>query len=69
MSTHDEESRVPEQPTDDAGPDTEPDQPVDPFEPEAPAHLDPDAETAAHHADADEESVVDGADPAPPQPS
>ncbi len=41
-------------------------QPADPFEPEAPAHLDPDAETLAHE---DDESTVDGADPAPPQPS
>jgi hypothetical protein len=35
-------------------------------EPEAPAHVDPDPETAAHH---DAEATVDGADPAPPQPS
>jgi hypothetical protein len=69
MSTHDEESRAPEQSADDAGPDTDLDQPADPFEPEAPAHLDPDPETAAHHAGADEGSAVDGADPAPPQPS
>jgi hypothetical protein len=69
MSTHDEESRTPEESAGDAGPDTEPDQPVDPFEPEAPAHLDPDEETAAHRAGADEESTVDDADPAAPQPS
>jgi hypothetical protein len=43
-------------------------QPADPFEPEAPAHIDPDPETAAHR-DADDEAVVDGADPSPPQPS
>ena len=43
-------------------------QPSDPFEPEAPAHLDPDPETAAHR-DEDDEATVDGADPAPPQPS
>ena len=43
-------------------------QPADPFEPEAPAHIDPDPETSAHRDD-DEEATVDGADPAPPQPS
>lgn len=69
MSTHDEESRAPEQSANDAGLDTDLDQPADPFEPEAPAHLDPDAETAAHLDDADEESAVDGADPGPQQPS
>ena len=43
-------------------------QPSDPFEPEAPAHVDPDPETAAHR-DEDDEATIDGADPAPPQPS
>ena len=43
-------------------------QPSDPFEPEAPAHDDPDPETVAHR-DADQEATVDEADPAPEQPS
>lgn len=43
-------------------------QPADPFEPEAPAHIDPDPETAAHRDD-DEEAAVDEANPAPDQPS
>ncbi len=66
MSTHDEESRAPDQSAVDPDPDSELDQPVDPFEPEAPAHLDPDAETAAHLSDADEEAVIDEADQVPP---
>ena len=60
MSEHDAE---PEMPGEAGTP-----QPADPFEPEAPAHVDPDPETAAHR-DHDEEATVDGADPAPPQPS
>jgi hypothetical protein len=43
-------------------------QPSDPFEPEAPAHVDPDPETVAHRDD-DHEATIDGADPTPPQPS
>ena len=43
-------------------------QPADPFEPEAPAHVDADPETAAHR-DANADATVDGADPSPPQPS
>ena len=61
MPADDAERVVPEQ--------REPEQPADPFEPEAPAHIDPDAETAAHQGHDDEEAAVDGADPAPPQPS
>ena len=34
------------------------DQPVDPFEPEAPAHLDPDAEDIVHASDLDPEVLV-----------
>ena len=58
MPADDAERVVPEQ--------REPEQPADPFEPEAPAHLDPDAETSAHRED--DEPDVDGAEPAPPQP-
>ena len=65
MSTHDEESRAPEQSANDAGPD----QPVDPFEPEAPAHVDADLETVAHDEDLDDEATADEAAPAPRQPS
>ena len=39
----------------------EPDQP-EPFEPEAPSHLDPDAEEVVHDIDLDEEAVVDEAE-------
>lgn len=42
-------------------------QPADPFEPEAPAHVDPDAETIVHDEDRDQEAVVDEADPATEQ--
>ncbi|WP_210651146.1 hypothetical protein [Nocardioides sp. SYSU D00065] len=38
-------------------------------EPEAPAHADHDEETVVHAGDGDDESIIDGADPAPPQPS
>jgi hypothetical protein len=41
----------------------------DPFEPEAPAHLDPDEETIVHVEDLDDEAVVDEAEPAPEQPT
>ena len=58
MPADDAERVVPEQ--------REPEQPADPFEPEAPAHVDPDAETPAHRV-ADEPGV-DEAEPAPPQP-
>jgi hypothetical protein len=58
MTVDDGDRRVPEA--------SEPEQPADPFEPEAPAHLDPDPETAAHEPD---DATTDGADPAPPQPS
>ena len=44
-------------------------QPADPFEPEAPAHVDPDLETVADDEDLDEEATADEADPTPPQPS
>lgn len=49
-------------------PDDATEQPADPFEPEAPAHVDPDAETIVHDEDVDDEAVVDEADPAPDQP-
>jgi hypothetical protein len=49
-------------------PDDVTEQPADPFEPEAPAHVDPDAETIVHDEDVDDEAVVDEADPAPDQP-
>ena len=57
--------------TDQPGSDTpdELDQAAESFEPEAPAHLDPDAETVVHHEDVDEEAVVDESDPAPDQPA
>lgn len=42
-----------------------PDEELEPFEPEAPAHQDPDAETVVHTDHPDEEAVVDEADPAP----
>ena len=38
-------------------------------EPEAPAHADHDEETVVHAGDGADESTIDGADPAPPQPS
>ncbi len=44
-------------------------QPADPFEPEAPAHVDPDPEAVADEEDVDDEAAVEGADPTPPQPS
>jgi hypothetical protein len=44
-------------------------QPADPFEPEAPAHLDPDEETIVHASDADEEAAVDEAVPTPSSPA
>ncbi len=44
-------------------------QPEDPFEPEAPAHLDPDEETVVHDEDLDDEAVVDETEPAPGQPT
>ncbi len=59
MAVTDADREVPEQ--------SEPEQPTDPSESEAPAHLDPDPEVPAHHQD--DRSTVDGADPAPPQPS
>jgi hypothetical protein len=42
--------------------------PEDPFEPEAPAHVDPDEETIVHDEDLDDEAVVDEVDPATDQP-
>ena len=45
-----------------------PDEEFEPYEPEAPAHQDPDAETVVHADHPDEEAVVDEADPAPQQP-
>lgn len=45
-----------------------PDEEFEPFEPEAPAHQDPDAETVVHADHPDEEAVVDEADPAPHAP-
>ena len=33
-------------------------QPADPFEPEAPAHIDPDAEDIVHESDRDPEVLV-----------
>jgi hypothetical protein len=50
------------------GPDV-PEQPADPFEPEAPAHLEPDGETIVHDEDLDQEDLVDEPAPAPDQPS
>ena len=52
--------------TDQAGDDTpdELEQATEPFEPEAPAHLDPDAETVVHDEDLDEEALVDEAESA-----
>jgi hypothetical protein len=57
--------------TDQAGDDTpdELEQVTEPFEPEAPAHLDPDAETVVHEEDLDEEALVDEADSALDQPA
>lgn len=49
--------------------DTDVTQPADPFEPEAPAHVDPDPETVAHDEDLDDEATADEAPPAPRQPS
>jgi hypothetical protein len=51
--------------TDHAGNDVPDDleQVAEPFEPEAPAHLDPDAETVVHDEDLDEEAVVDEEEP------
>lgn len=57
MTTHDPERDTSEEP------DLE--QPEDPFEPEAPAHDDPDPEAIVHALDGDEEAAVDEADPAP----
>jgi hypothetical protein len=42
---------------------------TEPYEPEAPAHDDPDAETIVHVEDLDDEAVVDESDPAPEQPT
>ena len=64
MTTHDPERDTPEE----LDPE-QPEQPADPFEPEAPAHVDPDEETIVHALDDDEEDSVDGADPAPGQPT
>ena len=64
MTMHDPERDLPEEP------DLEqPEQPADPFEPEAPAHIDPDPEAIVDALDADEEALVDEADPAPDQPA
>ena len=41
-------------------------QPADPFEPEAPAHVDPDPETVAHDEDLDDEAIADEVDPVLP---
>ena len=49
--------------------DDEIEQPADPFEPEAPAHVDPDAEAIAHDEDPDEEAVVDEAGPGTERPA
>lgn len=64
MTTDAPTPEMPEMP-DDIG-DTPPD---DPFEPEAPAHLDPDPETIAHDEDLDDEATADEAAPIPHQPS
>jgi hypothetical protein len=40
----------------------------EPYEPEAPAHQDPDAETVVHVDHPDEEAVVDEVDLAPQEP-
>lgn len=57
--------------TDQAGSDIpdELEQAAEPFEPEAPAHLDPDAETVVHDEDLDEEAVVDEKEPALDEPA
>ena len=57
--------------TDHAGNETpdELEQAAEPFEPEAPAHLDPDAETVVHDEDLDEEAVVDEEEPALDEPA
>jgi hypothetical protein len=57
--------------TDQAGNETpdELEQAAEPFEPEAPAHLDPDAETVVHDEDLDEEAVVDEEVPALDEPA
>ncbi|NPC41928.1 hypothetical protein [Nocardioides sp. zg-1230] len=57
--------------TDQAGSDIpdELEQAAEPFEPEAPAHLDPDAETVVHDEDLDEEAVVDEEEPALDEPA
>ena len=47
----------------------DPDNPDEPGEPEAPAHHDPDPEAIVHVEDHDQESLVDGADPSPEQPT
>ena len=60
MSTHDPERDTFEE--------LEPEQPEDPFEPEAPAHDDIDPEAIVDALDADEEAAVDEADPAPGRP-
>jgi hypothetical protein len=61
VTTHDPERDTFEEP--------ELEQPVDPFEPEAPAHDDPDPEAIVDALDADEEALVDEADPAPGRPA
>ncbi len=53
-------------PTPETPDDTGVTQPADPFEPEAPAHVDPDQETVAHDEDLDDEATADEADPASP---
>ena len=40
----------------------------DPFEPEAPAHADPDEETVVHDEDLDDEAVVDEVEHTPEEP-
>jgi hypothetical protein len=42
---------------------------ADPFEPEAPAHVDPDEETIVHALDPDEEAAVDETPPDPRSPA
>ena len=54
--------------TDDPTPDVLDDE-FEPYEPEAPAHDDPDAETIVHVEDRDAEAVIDESDPAPEQPA
>lgn len=45
------------------------DQSAEAFEPEAPSHLDPDAETVVHDEDLDEEALVDEAESLPDLPA